>query len=180
MDAPANNQNQNAEKSLISTLIQDTLTLVIKLAVIFAVFWIMFHYVFGIHRCLSANMTPSIRDGDLVLSFRLDSSYNAGDISVFSYQGQILMARVVAVEGDTVDFDEVGLLINGARVQEDDIYFETTMFQEGVTFPVKVGKNQIFVLGDNRPRATDSRIFGCVDVDNAEGKVIGLLRRRSL
>ncbi len=163
-----------------TTLLQDLVAFTVKMAVLFAVFWLIFNYVFGVRRYLSTNMAPSLRDGDLVLFFRMDQKFSSGDIAVFSYKGQPLMARVVAVAGDTVDFDEKGMLINGSRVQEQDIFFETTMFREGVTFPVQVGENQIFVLGDNRPNATDSRIFGCVDIKDVEGKVIGFLRRRNL
>lgn len=163
-----------------TSLLQDIAAFAIKLTVLFAVFWLMFNYVFGVRRYLSSNMAPSLRDGDLVLYFRMDHRFSAGEIAVFAYEGQPLMARVVAVAGDTVDFDETGMLVNGARVQEQEIYFETTMFREGVTFPVEVGEGQIFVLGDNRPYATDSRIFGCVDIEDVEGKVIGLLRRRNL
>lgn len=162
------------------SLLQDIITLAMKLAVIFAVFWLMFNYIFGVCRYISANMVPSFRDGDLVLYFRMDREFEAGDIAVFSYNERTMMGRVVAVAGDTVDFDEKGMLVNGSHVQEQDIYYETNMYEEGITFPVQVGDNQIFVLGDNRPRATDSRIFGCVDIDEVAGKVIGLLRRRNL
>lgn len=180
MDDSKKENPGSSGKSAAAELVQDILALTVKLAVLFAVFWLMFHYIFGVQRYLSSNMTPAMRDGDLVLFFRMDQSYSAGDIAVFSYEGRPLMARVVAVAGDTVDFDEIGMLVNGAHVQEEDIYSETTMFEEGVTFPVMVGDNQLFVLGDNRPHATDSRVFGCVDIDDVEGKVIGLLRRRNL
>lgn len=180
-DAPKPETAPNAAKPRKQpTLLSDLIALTMKLAVIFAVFWLMFNYVFGVSRYMSANMTPSLRDGDLVLYFRMDQKYEAGDIAVFAYKGRTLMARVVAVAGDTVDFDEEGMTVNGSHVQEDEIYFETNMFEEGVTFPVRVGDKQIFVLGDNRPHATDSRIFGCVDLDDVAGKVIGLLRRRNL
>lgn len=181
METPAPQEQQGSEPNFGSTtLLQDIVALAMKLAVIFAMFWLVFHYIFGVQRYMSTNMTPALRDGDLVLYFRMEKQYHADDIAVFSYQGRSLMARVIAVEGDTVDFDAAGMLLNGSHVQEENIYSETTMFEEGVTFPVQVGRNQIFVLGDNRSHATDSRIFGCVDLDDVEGKVIGLLRRRNL
>lgn len=171
---------KKAGRSEAGELVQDLLALLVKLAVLFAAFWLTFTYVFGAQRSLSPDMIPAFRDGDLVLYYRLDRDWTAGDIAVFSYQGRSLLSRVVAVEGDTVDFDEQGLLVNGAHVQEDDIYSETTPFEEGITFPVRVGEREIFVLGDNRPHATDSRIFGCVELEDVKGKVIGLLRRRNL
>ncbi|MCL2750775.1 MAG: S26 family signal peptidase [Coriobacteriia bacterium] len=40
--------------------------------------------------------------------------------------------------------------------------------------------NEIFVLGDARGGATDSRIYGLVQIDNTHGTVMTLLRRRGL
>ena len=90
-----------------------------------------------------------------------------------------MLERVVAVAGDTVDITADGLMINGAIVQEPHAAGETTQFAEGVTFPLTVPQGQVFVLGDNREHATDSRIFGCIDIADIDGRVMGLFRRRN-
>ena len=82
--------------------------------------------------------------------------------------------------GDTVDITEDGLLINGAVQVSQDIYYETTQFAQGVDFPLTVGEGQVFLLGDNRPEATDSRIYGCVDLADIKGKVIAVIRTRRI
>ena len=73
-----------------------------------------------------------------------------------------------------------GLMINGATQISQDIYFDTTQFQNGVDFPITVGEGQIFVLGDNRPEASDSRIYGCINIKDVKGKAIAVIRTRGL
>ena len=90
----------------------------------------------------------------------------------------MIAGRVVALEGDTVNIDSQGLIVNGAYQQEQGITDETTQVADGVTFPLTVPDGAIFVLGDNREEATDSRIVGCIPKDQTFGTVIGLFRRR--
>ena len=39
-----------------------------------------------------------------------------------------------------------------------------------LTFQSLLGEGQIFVLGDNRPEASDSRIYGCINIKDVKGK----------
>ena len=41
-------------------------------------------------------------------------------------------------------------------------------------------QGQVFILGDNRPQASDSRTFGCIDLNDVKGKVIAVIRTRGL
>ena len=173
---------QKANKKSISNaglLARELLALVLKFAVCAVLLVILFGYVFGIMRNLSLNMQPAFQDGDLVLYYRIVRKYPAGEVVVIHYEGQEMLSRVAAVAGDTVDITEDGLVINGSLVQEPGILGETTLFKEGVTFPLTVPPGMVFVLGDNREYAVDSRIFGCIDIKAIDGRVIGLFRRRN-
>ena len=86
----------------------------------------------------------------------------------------------MAVEGDTVDISEDGLIINGSLQQEDNIYEDTQRYEEGIDFPITLQEDEIFLLGDSRENATDSRIFGPVKTNETLGKVIMILRRRGI
>jgi len=110
----------------------------------------------------------------------LDKTYAAGDVLLLTSQEQKQVRRVVATAGDTVDITEEGLLVNGALQQEPEIYEETQRYEGGAAFPLTVGEGQVFVLGDARENATDSRIYGAVNVKDTLGKVIAVLRRRNL
>lgn len=50
--------------------------------------------------------------------------------------------------------------------------------QKGFPFPLTVGKDEYFVLGDYRTDAKDSRIYGTVKKEEIKGTVITLLRHR--
>lgn len=124
-------------------------------------------------------MSPAINDGDLVFYYRLDKNCVANDTVIVEYEGQKQVRRVVAIEGDTVDITEDGLEINGALQQEKRIYYETLCYMEGITFPVTLESGQVFVLGDYRVEAVDSRMYGPVETDDILGKVMTVIRRRT-
>jgi len=141
---------------------------------------LIFRFVYGFHYNADPSMSPAVKDGDLVLYYRLDRKFRAGDLLLLGFQGQVQVRRVVAAAGDTVDITEEGLKINGALQQEQGIYQATQRYAEGVEFPLTLKENEVFVLGDAREGAADSRVYGPVNVEDAWGKVITLLRRRSL
>jgi signal peptidase I len=138
---------------------------------------LVFSLVFGFMRVTDPSMEPRFQDGDLVLFFRLDKNYSARDVVVYEYKGLLTSGRVIAAGGDTVNIDSEGLLVNGAYQQEQGIIDETTQVTGGVTFPLTVPEGAVFLLGDNRDEAVDSRIVGCVPVDHTLGQVIGLFRQ---
>lgn len=159
---------------------KDLLDLLIKILFIFFCIYLIFTFIYGVERTTDVSMKPAIRDGDLVLYYRLDKYLVSGDVIVFKENDRVITARVVAVAGDTVDITKDGLTINGAVQVSKDIYFDTTQFKNGVDFPIQVKENQVFVLGDNRPSALDSRTFGCVNIDDIQGKVIAVIQTRGI
>ena len=160
---------------------KDLLFLLIKIGLIVLVFLMLFTFLLGIIRYQEPSMTPSIKDGDLVIFYRYTSSgYLPQDVIVVNYNGQDHVRRVVATAGDAVDITESGLLVNGALQQELEIYQKTERYEEGVDFPLTVPEGQVFVLGDNREGATDSRIYGPVEIKGTKGKVMTVIRRRSI
>lgn len=158
----------------------DVVHLLLKISVTLVVLFIIFSFVYGVQKVKDVSMKPAIRDGDLVLYYRLDKNLVAGDTVILENDGKTLLTRVVAVAGDTVDINKDGLYINGLQQISQDIYFDTTQFKNGITFPLKVKQNQVFVLGDNRPKALDSRILGCIDLKDVHGKVIMVIRTRGI
>lgn len=172
-----NNKTAASRKSV--SFFYELSRLLLKLIVVGIILIILFGYIFGVMRNLNLNMQPAFQDGDLVFYYRIVDSYKAGDAVVISYQNKKLTERIEAVAGDTVDISSEGVLINGSVVQERQVIGDTALFEEGVTFPLTVPDGEVFVLGDNRMTAIDSRIFGCISEDAVEGKVIGVFRRRN-
>ena len=155
-------------------------TLIIKIAVAALAAVALFTFVYGFQRNLEPGMEPAVKDGDLILFYRLDKNYAIDDLLILKFRGETQIRRVVAKAGDVVDITKDGLIINGDLQQEPDIYQKTERYQHGISFPVKVGPDQVFVLGDARADATDSRVYGPVNTKDTSGMVFGLLRRRGL
>ena len=160
------------------SLLHDLLVLLAQVAAVALGAVVVFSFVFGLMRVTDPSMEPRFQDGDLVLFYRIDRRYLARDVVVFERDGLLTSGRVVAQGGDTVNIDSQGLLVNGSHQREQGITDETTQVADGVTFPLTVPEGSVFLLGDNRDEAVDSRIVGCVPVEQTLGKVIGLFRRR--
>ena len=163
-----------------TTLLQDILHLLLKIASVVGVGVLLFTFIFGIFRTPDLSMSPAIKDGDLVAFYRLDKNYMRNDVLVVKYKDKYQSRRVLAVGGDSVDIKEDGLYINGYKQVEPEIYSETYAFEEGVKFPITVGQGEVFVMGDNREDSTDSRIYGSVKIKDTLGKVMTIVRRRGI
>ena len=160
---------------------KELLFLLLKVSSICLVIVLLFTFLFGITHYQDYSMEPAIKDGDLVLFFRYaERGYEPGDVVVLDYNGQTQARRVIATAGDIVDVAEGGLWINGALQQEFGIYMATERYQDGVDFPLVVPEGQIFVLGDHRQNAADSRIYGCVAAEDTLGKAISIIRHRGI
>ena len=168
----------SSEKEKISPLWKDVLALVFKIVGIMFLFILAFTFVFGLNRNQDGDMYPAVKDGDLVVFYRLDKNYKAGDCLVLEYEGKKQVRRVMAIAGDTVDITADGLLINGILQVEKGIYEETLPYENETNFPITLEQGQIFVLGDARKNATDSRVYGAVNYDKTLGKVMLICRRR--
>jgi signal peptidase I len=160
---------------------KDLLFLLVKVISIALIFILLFTFLFGIIRYQEPSMAPSIKDGDLVLYYRYTKAgYLPQDVIALEYNGRRQTRRVVATAGDTVDITADGLVVNGALQQEPEIYQKTERYQDSVDFPLTVPEGQVFVLSDSRTGATDSRIYGCVKIEDTLGKVMTVIRRRGI
>lgn len=176
---PNPNYQYRTKPPLLGTGLQrDILSLLIKLGIIVGIVVGLFTIVFGVFQYTSAAMVPAVNSGDLIMYSRFDKDYAAQDLIVLSIQGERQVRRVVAVAGDRVDFYDGRLLVNEAPQLEPHIYTRTERYESQVVFPLTVPQGQVFVLGDHREGATDSRIYGTVPVEDTVGKVISLYRRR--
>lgn len=161
-------------------LLAELVLLALKLAFVVGFVAMVFVFLFGLYQAPDESMSPALREGDLVVYYRLQKDYAAGDVIVVDDGDRLELRRVVAVAGDEVDFSQDGLVINGYRQSEGAIYTETLPFSAGITYPVTVGEGQVFVMGDNRPSSKDSRIYGPVDINTGtEGEAMTVIRRRN-
>ena len=107
------------------------------------------------------------------------TKHKAGDVIVLKRpDGEEFVKRIVAVAGDTVNIQNGKLYVNGAEEKQEGTLGETlTEENNQVSYPLTVGDDQIFVLGDNREVSDDSRAFGVVDMDDVKGRIVWYMGR---
>ena len=124
-------------------------------------------------RIYGASMTPSLYEGDIVVSVK-KMDFERGDIISFYYNNKILVKRVIAFEGEWVNMDEYGnVYVNGTLL--DEPYVKEKAFGEcDITLPYQVPDGRVFVMGDHRATSVDSRssTVGCVFEEQVVGRII--------
>lgn len=158
---------------------KDYLNLLIRIILLLAFVYILITQVFLIRQAKGNDMFPAIKDGDLVIAFRLQKEYVKNDTIVFKLDDEISLGRVVAKESDVITINDSGTLLVNGTIQRGEIVYPT-FSKQGIDYPLRIEEDELFVLGDHRLQADDSRDFGPVKLGQVEGKVITILRRRGL
>ncbi|HSB80932.1 MAG TPA: signal peptidase I [Candidatus Methylomirabilis sp.] len=124
----------------------------------------------------SGSMQATLFPGDYILVNRFVYNLHPprrGDIVVFPYprdEHWDFVKRVIGLPGDVVDERGGRFRINGKPLSEPYVEHTDSGLVPGRDMaPLRVPKNQLFVLGDNRDSSLDSRYWGTVN----EHKVIG-------
>ncbi len=152
----------------------------IGIAVVLLIFVLVFRgvIVFG------PSMNDTLVNGDylVVLNNTFYRNPKYGDIIVASKDaykdGEPIIKRVIATEGQEVDIDFENGIVYVDGVALDEPYTSTpTNLYEGVSFPLVVEENCVFVMGDNRNDSKDSRSqqIGQIDCREILGRAIFLV-----
>jgi signal peptidase I len=119
------------------------------------------------------SMNPTLQNGEYILVSRVTYKIGQpqrGDIIIFgrpSDQRQDLIKRVIGLPGETVSVQNGEVKINGFALQEPYIAQPPVYNGEWI-----VGKNELFVLGDNRNDSSDSHQWGLLPMENIIGKAL--------
>lgn len=161
------------------------------LVYILAVVTLLFVFVVRLVGVEGDSMLPTLHNGDFLLLesnflYGIDDIEN-GDIVVLNEpyhwkrDHSLIVKRVIATEGQTVDFDfdRHEVYVDGILLQEDYINSPTVAIWDGeyaLDYPVTVPEGHIFVLGDNRGNSSDSRYapVGMIDVRCVLGKAVAV------
>ena len=139
---------------------------------------VVFRFVIGFSVVSGASMDPTLKDGDLVVYYRMAGSYEEGDIvSMRVPSGDFYIKRVMATGGSTVDIYDGKVIVDGSPAADEHANGITEEETGAVIYPYKVRDGNVFVLGDNRAVSKDSRMFGEVNLRQIKGKVVLKINR---
>ncbi len=137
-----------------------------------AVFYL---FIFQLAHIKGPSMLPGYVDGEIAGVSKMHKSlsiYSRGDVWVFRTGGTAgLIKRVIGLPGDIVEIKAGVVFVNGFPLEEGYV----TLPKDETLPPVTVGKDTLYILGDNRSVSRDSRAVGPVPVSMCVGKVIFIM-----
>ncbi len=126
------------------------------------------------------SMEPSFENGDYLIIDEITYHFHnpkRGDVIVFKYPkdpSEDFIKRVIALPGERIVIKNGGVKIYKDKkeiILNESSYLGHDSFTAG-NIDETLGKNQYFVMGDNRLFSYDSRRFGPVPRKNIIGRVI--------
>ncbi|NTW27891.1 MAG: signal peptidase I [Coriobacteriia bacterium] len=129
----------------------------------------------------TGSMEPTIAIGNYLLaekiSYRFARSPQYGDVVVFNDPNgayPVLVKRVIAVGGQTVDIKNNSVYVDGKKLDEPYTHGQPSVLEPGITvsMPLTVPDGKLWVMGDNRTNSADSRYFGTISVTQVQARAI--------
>lgn len=84
----------------------------------------------------------------------------------------LMIKRIIGVPSDRIAFDRLGIaIVNGERL--DEWYAMACLVSDECFLPtaIRVPRGHYYVVGDNRPYSSDSRLWGPIPARSIEGRV---------
>ncbi len=137
---------------------------------------LVFSFLFRLVGVDGSSMANTLHHGGRLMLVNAFYTPDYGDIVVIRREnGQPLIKRVIAMEGDTISIDPESetVYLNGELLEEPYLDVSTPALFD-FTGPFTVPEGTVFVMGDNRSNSIDSRApsVGAVDIDDVMGKAV--------
>jgi len=124
------------------------------------------------------SMHPTFENGDYLIVDELSYDFSApkrGDVIVFRYPGDpsvFYIKRIIGLPGETVSI--VKGIVNIKRADGTALTLDSEPYvsTEDATYTLStsLGAEQYFVMGDNRPNSSDSRVWGPLPAKDIMGR----------
>lgn len=143
-------------------------------------------YIAEVYVIPTGSMLETIQLGDRVvgekISYRLRAP-EVGEVITFNDpdgSGAILIKRVIAVGGQTIDLIDGKVVVDGQVIDEpyvlgkptDPLFEYSPVLSEEIGYPYTVPTGSVWVMGDNRTNSKDSRYFGPIALSEVSSRAL--------
>lgn len=175
-----------SDKASARSFAMKALNVVIVVVAAIVLAYLIRFFVITPYEIPSGSMLDTIQIEDKVMSERLSYYFGEpqpGDIVTFQDPQQpdrTLIKRVIATEGQTIDFQDGDVYVDGEKLDEPYLregsytepLYEHPDGIEHIAYPYTVPEGHVWVMGDNRLESADSRYFGAIDADTVSGHAV--------
>lgn len=154
---------ENSKKGFLKTFVDEYLSYVIVIIIVL----LIKKFVVSPIKVNGESMMTTLHDKDIMILNIIGYKINGADrfdIVVVDTPNEYIIKRVIGLPGETVEYKDNQLYINGEKVEDNHGSQVTNDFK------VKLGKDEYYVLGDNRTNSIDSRIYGAFNKNKILGK----------
>jgi signal peptidase I len=144
-----------------------------------ASYFIISHFLLQSVKIVGRSMAPTLSDSEHYLLNRwvyFVHAPHSRDIVVLRDPSDngFSVKRIVATPGDSIYLNHGNVYVNGCKLEESYLAPGTPTFADSKEHDrlIRCGKDQYFVLGDNRMNSIDSRTYGPVPRGNILGPII--------
>lgn len=166
--------------SLLKKIIDFVMDILETVVFVGSIFIVVYLFVLTPNQVKGASMEPSFYSGDYILTSRITYKFRRlerGDVIVFNSPKNPdieYIKRIIAMPGEKVMVKDEEVYVNDQIMTENYIAAKTNLWEGGCIADGEeyiVPEGEIFVMGDNRPRSSDSREFCSVPIQSIVGQV---------
>lgn len=145
-----------------------------------SLFIVVYFFIMAPNQVKGASMEPTFYSGEYILTSKIAYKFrkpHRGDVIIFKSPKNPdidYIKRIIGLPGDKIVIQDAKIYVNDQILEETYISAETNLWESGYIkegSPVSVPPKMLFVMGDNRPRSSDSREFGPVPLEAVIGEV---------
>jgi signal peptidase I len=164
-----------------ATAASEVLSFIRDLAICVVAVFLLTSFVIRPVQVKGNSMYPELNDG--AVGFSNVIGYNTTGLKRFDIviiyvaeKDEYLVKRVIGLPGETVAYKDGQLFINDQIVKEDFLDKDYVSSYNGTFMAdvasIKLGDDEYYCLGDNRPHSSDSRYYGPFKKENIKSKGI--------
>ena len=159
-----------AKNKIAKEILEWALTIIIPVVAAL----LIHQYLFTFAHVDGISMLDTLHENNIMgvsrLHYRLNEPQR-GEIITCNYPedgNKLFVKRIIGLPGETIEIREGTVYIDGEPIAETYL----TRVDDQSMDPITLAKDEIFVMGDNRPVSRDSRAVGPLTLDEIYGRVL--------